>query len=134
MNTKRFVGSWVAAFATVFVFEWLLHGKILAGTYQATASLWRPEAEMQSLFHWLVLGQFLTAGIFSYIFTKGYEARGVGEGVRYGFLIGLLFGAPMIGLYAVAPYPPALIAGWFVGGLVEWMLAGVVVAKIYRKV
>lgn len=87
MNRKKFITSWLAAFVTVFVFEWLFHGKFLASTYQATASLWRSEADMKQLFHWLLIAQFLATGMFAYIFTKGYEAKGLAEGFRYGLSV-----------------------------------------------
>jgi len=47
MNRKRLVLAIVAAFAGIWVTDFLIHGVWLANTYKATASLWRPEAEMQ---------------------------------------------------------------------------------------
>jgi hypothetical protein len=132
MNPKRFLLAWIGVFVVIFGFEWLFHGMYMKEMYLQTASLWRTEAEMHALFHWMLIGQFLFAGIFSYIFTKGYENKGIGEGVRYGFLIGLLMGAPQLIMYAVAPYPMEMIVKWIVGGIVEFCLAGVAAAALYR--
>ncbi len=133
MNTKRFVLAGLAVFVFIFFYEWVLHGMILKNLYIASPNLWRTEAEMERYFLWLVLGQFLVAIIFAYIFLKGYENRGVAEGARYGFLIGLLFGAPTLIMYAVQPLQPILVVAWIVGGIVEYVLAGVILAAIYRR-
>ena len=132
MNTKRLLGGWIAVFIFIFVFEWIFHGMIMKAMYQQTASLWRPEAEMKRLFHWLVIGQLFVAFAFSYIFTKGYENKGIVEGIRYGILIGLLFSGPNLIMYAVAPYPSMMIVRWIAGGIFEFAVAGAVIAAVYR--
>lgn len=55
MNTKRWVLAAVAAAVAVTVIESVFHGVVLAGLYQATASVWRPESQMSKLipFGWL---------------------------------------------------------------------------------
>lgn len=132
MNTKRFLLAWLVVFAFVFLFEMAFHGTIMKGMYQQTASMWRNEADMKSLYHWIVIGQFLLAGVFCYIFTKGYEGKGTVEGIRYGLLIGILFAPQNLMLYAVAPYPVMMIVRWIGGGLMEAILAGVIVGIVYR--
>jgi hypothetical protein len=132
MNVKRFIPACVVVFVFIFFFEWLFHGVILAGIYAWTPQLWRTEEAMLGLFQWLVIGQILFSIMISFIFVKGYEDRGIGEGVRYGIIMGLLFMAPNLIMYAVVPYPKRLIAYWIVGGFVEMIIAGIILAAIYR--
>lgn len=132
MDNKRFFLAWIVVFAFIFLFEFAFHGTIMKAMYEQTAGLWRNEANMRHLFPWAVMGQFLMAGIFCYIFTKGYEGKGTIEGLRYGLLIGILFAPENLILHTVAPYPPLMIVRWIGGGLVEAILAGVLVGIIYR--
>ncbi len=87
---------------------------------------------MQGYFHWLVIGQLWFAVLFCFLFVKCYEDKGFGEGIRYGLLIGLLcIGANLI-FYPVQPLPAKLVVNWSIGGLIEMIIAGVIVAILYR--
>lgn len=132
MNTKRFVPAILAVFTFVFFYEWILHGYFLAGLYENTPDLWRTKAEMPRYMIWLMLGQLIFTIMFCYIFLKGYENKGLMEGVRYGILIGLLFIGPNLIFYAVQPLPVNLVVYWCIGGLVETIIAGVILASIYK--
>ncbi|MCI0400230.1 MAG: hypothetical protein L0Y67_05145 [Gammaproteobacteria bacterium] len=134
MNMKRFVIACGAVFIFIFVYEWLFHGVLLRELYAQMPTLWRAEAEMHGYFHWLVIGQLWLAVLFCLIFVKGYENKGLAEGVRYGLLIGLLFIGPDMIFYAVQPLPAKLIVDWSIGGLLEMIIGGVIVAAIYRPV
>lgn len=133
MNLKRFIPAVIAVFAVVFLYDWVLHGVVLSDAYQATAHLWRPEAQMQEYFMTLVLGQFIFAAFFCLIFLKGYENKGVFEGARYGIYVALLLASRDIIIYAVQPIPETLVLSWIVGMLGECILAGMVLAMIYRR-
>lgn len=133
MSTKKFFLSWLVVFTFFFLYEMVFHGKVMEGYYHQTAHLWRTEGEMQRLMPLLTLSQFLFAGVFAFIFRKGYEGKGLGEGIRYGFLIGLLFAPKSLVMYAVAPYPLALPLGWAIGEWIEYIVAGTLLGLIYRK-
>ena len=71
--------------------------------------------------------------LFAYVFVKGYEARGMLEGVRYGLIVGLMMnGVGAFNQYVLFPVPFVLAVKWFVFGMIEFILAGAVVAAIYR--
>ena len=130
----RYIIACIVVWAFMFFFEGCFHGKILDPFYQATANLWRTPTDMQASFHWLVAGQMIFAFLFGYVFTKGYENKGVGEGARYGLLIGLILAPANMVMYAVQPLPVALVAAWCVGGVLELAAAGMILAAIYRPV
>jgi drug/metabolite transporter (DMT)-like permease len=115
MNVQRFILGSVAVFVFVAAYEWVLHGVVLHDTYVKTASLWRSESDMQNNFHWLMIGQLFLAVMFCFIFTKGYEDKGLAEGLRYGVFIGLLvFVGRNLIVYAVQPVPAKLVITWTV--------------------
>ena len=132
MNKKRFWWSWLAVFAFIFLFEWVFHGTFLKGWYESTASMWRSESEMMSKSYWMIAGQVWLAGVFCWIFLKGYENKGLWEGVRYGLWVALLMTAPWVIMYSVAPYPGMLTWWWIVGGVVEFVVAGGILASVYK--
>jgi hypothetical protein len=80
---------------------------------------------------------YVTALIFSflfvYIFSKGYEGRGIQEGIRYGLIIGLLMNVVgMFNQYAVYPLPLGLVIQWFIYGVIQFIICGIVVAALYK--
>lgn len=136
MNTKRWALASLAAVAVVFVLESVIHGFLLADLYQQTASVWRPQAEMQGLMWLMWVGYLIFAPVFVLIYAKGYETNkgGVGQGVRYGLIIGILLSAPQnLVWYAVLPIPGILAFYWFAAGLVESIAAGAAVGLIYKQ-
>ena len=128
MNKLRYALASLAVFIFVAIFEGVFHGKFLAGLYAQTAYLWRTEMNTSVI----VFAQFLFSFVFGFIFLKGYEGKGIMEGVRYGVLIGLLAIPTNLIFYAVQPLPIQLVVLWCVGGLMEMILAGAILAAIYR--
>ena len=136
MRRNRWMVASLAAFAVVFVLDFIVHGWLLMGLYAQTASVWRPQAEAHGMMWMMSVGQLLFAGIFTLIYTKGYEAGkpGVGQGLRYGLLVGLLISISFISVWYVAlPVPLALALGWAASGLVNCLSAGAVVGLLYRN-
>ena len=74
MKPTRLILAVVAVFVGVWLTDFLIHGVWLQSTYKETASLWRPEAEMQSHMGWLFLGQFVLSVVFVVIWSKGFPA------------------------------------------------------------
>ena len=134
MNNKKFLVSWVVVFVTIFVCDWILHGKILNDLYHQTAQLWRTKEEMNALGLWMMLGNVLWSGAFSYLFLTGCYGKGLNAGVRFGALVGLLFAAHSTVMYAIEPYPAVLSISWAVGFVVEYAIAGAVLGLINKPV
>ena len=54
-------------------------------------------------------------------------------GVRFGFLIGLFFTIPMsYNWYVILPIPYHLALRWFLFGMGEIIIAGIIVALLYK--
>jgi hypothetical protein len=89
MNMKRLILAIVAGFIVIFATDYLIHGLWLVPDYEATKSLWRPEAEMHSRFQWMILAQIICAVTFVIIWAKGVVGGSIGSGIAFGLLMGL---------------------------------------------
>jgi hypothetical protein len=131
MSKKLWLGV-LTVFVVIAAWETIVNMVLLSAAYHATASLWRPEAEMKI---WLFYVVYLfVAFFFTLIFSKGYEGKGVGEGLRYGFYVGMMMAVPMAyGTYGSMPIPYSLALQWFLYGLIEYVLCGMAVALVFGK-
>lgn len=131
MNVKRFILASLSVYITFQVLDFIIHGLILASTYQALPHLWRPD--MMSLMWIMYLSSLFMSFVFVYIFAKGYENRGVPEGLRFGIVMGLFMNViGMFSQYAMYPIPFSLTIQWFLYGMAEFIVAGIVVSAVYR--
>ena len=131
MNKKRWLIASVGVYVASMILGYIFDGLILKGQYQATAALWRPAAEMKMGIPWITTAFFSL--LFVYIFIKGYEGKGILEGVRYGLWMGLLITIPMsYNLYSVMPIPYSLTLSWWVLGTIEIIICGIVAAWLYK--
>jgi hypothetical protein len=128
---KRMLLALVAVFITWSVLDFLIHGLLLQSTYEATASLWRPIEEMNMLLMYFVTLVFTAAfvGIYGFLVTP----KSVMSGARFGLLFGLATGISMgFGSYTYIPIPLMLAWSWFIGTLIESVIAGVVAGLIIK--
>lgn len=133
MNVKSLILTIIVAFVTVWGTDMLIHGVWLRPTYQATPSLWRPEAEMMGKMPFMLTGQFLVAAAFSLIFAACVaEKRCLSCTLKFAGSMGVIFAAGQIMMYAVVPYPGSLVVKWCVAGIAQMLLLGLIVHKVYR--
>ncbi|MCK4322464.1 hypothetical protein KAX08_08130 [candidate division WOR-3 bacterium] len=131
MNGKRFILASIVVFVVYEITNWIVHSLILSGVYQRLQSLWRPD--MMDKMWIMYVTAFIFSFLFVYIFTKGYEGKGVAEGFRYGLYIGLLMNiAGIFNQYAIYPVPLSLTIQWFIYGMIQFIIIGIVTALIYR--
>jgi hypothetical protein len=132
MKWKAFFTAALAVYAVAQLSDYLIHGVILRSAYEATKDLWRPDMDEKM---WImVMVTAIWSVLFTLIFIKGCEGRGLAEGVRFGLLIGLFTAIPMAyGTYAMLPIPYSLALQWFVYGMVQCLLLGVVAALIWGR-
>ncbi len=129
----RFWLAVVVVFVLFMIVDMIVHVGILSGAYEATKEIWRAEEEMNSMMWMMWLGTLVYSFFFVVVFGKGYEGKGTGEGLRYGVFIGLMFSVPMaLGSYGSFPITAGIAWSWFLGGMVENILGGLLVAAIYR--
>lgn len=136
MNKKRWVLASIIVAVVVTVLDWIFHGVLLQGTYQATATIWRPYTEMNTLTPYGWVATLFVSFVLVYIYHKGYEGKGspIGEGLRFGVWIGLLTGVPMaVWSYVTLPMPFTMAFYWFVIAMVNMLVAGAFIGGIYKE-
>ena len=128
---KVLIGA-VAVFIGLEILDGIIHGGILMSTYMSMQNVWRPDM-MQKMWvlHFVKLA---TAFFMTYIFSKGYEGKGIIEGVRYGFYIGMNVSSGFaFGSYATFPIKYQLAVQWFCYSLIEYVILGVVLALVFGQ-
>ena len=113
------------------LFSCLWHGIVMSDLYQQTAGLWRPFEEM--LVSRLHLGITLMAIMSCYIFLKGYEGKGVKEGLRFGIIITIFFLGLGLITNATQPIPFEVIKMWVIGDLISYTIGGILIGFAYCK-
>ncbi len=135
MNTKKFWTAVIAVFVILEITNYLVHGVILSSVYasEEVKQIFRPMEEMVSKMWVRWVADFVWSFFFVFIFVKGYQNKGIMEGVRFGVYIGLFFYfVYSYGSYVMYPLPYYLIFEWFVIGLMQSVLLGIVAALIYK--
>ncbi len=129
---KKFWTGFVAVFVAMEILQFLIHGVLLSSAYQSTKDVWRPDMEsLMWIYHVLAL---VGAFFFTLVFSKGYEGKGVMEGVRYGLYIGIWMSVGMAyGSYAMVKIPYSLALQWFIYGVIEYVVFGVILAAVYGR-
>jgi hypothetical protein len=135
MDLKRWLLAAVGAFAVIVLGDVVIHRVWLGDFYRANAQWWRPGAEMEAMRGLMFVSQALLAALLTFIYMKGYEVGkgSVGQGFRFGLLMGLLLAVPSSLMHLVVyPYPASLVLSWLLGTLVEVTLAGMMIGYIYK--
>jgi len=130
MNGKRYFWASLAVLAVRKPLDYLGDTFVLAHEWQKTGLL-RPDvpATVPLMFAVGVLASF----VFTYIFVKGYEGKGLWEGVRFGIIISLFSTVPTgLGAWMIFPVPVPLVVIWILNGLLLNLVSGIIAAAVYR--
>jgi hypothetical protein len=133
MKNRTFWIGFVAVFVVMQGLGYVIHEVMMGDTYERLASIFRPEAEMNDMMWMMMVSGTVTIFMFCYIFTRGYEGKGIMEGVRFGALIGFLMAGPIaIDPHVIYPVPAEVASIWLISGIATLMVAGAVFAAIYK--
>jgi len=137
MNIQRWVVASVVVAVVVAILEMIIHGFLLQGMYQETASVWRPQAEAQGMMPLMWLGYAAFAPFFVWVYVQGATpgAEPVEQGVRFGFMLGAgLSAMNSFVWYVVLPISTKLAMAWFFASLGVFIAAGIAAAVTYPVV
>ncbi len=136
MNAKRFWIAVLVIFVLIELTSYIIHVAILGSTYQSEElkSVFRPMEEMEAKMWIMYVTDFIWAFFFTFIFVRGYENKGIMEGLRYGFYMGifvsLVFSYQSYVIYPIPDY--SLVFQWFIFGLIQCLISGLTAALIYK--
>ena len=129
---KRMLLATIAVFITWSILDFIIHGVLLQSTYEATASLWRPEEEIKFLFAYAITfaSNIFFVCTYGHLVTEKSLASGIKFGVGIGLAAGILLG---LGSYPYMPIPLMLAISWFVATLVQFIAAGAITGAIVKS-
>jgi hypothetical protein len=132
MNKKKY---WLAAMAVFIIARslvaFLFFGVIFDSVYDQPINGMREEGK--ELFGPAFAVTFLWSLAFVYIFAKGFENKGLKEGLRFGLLTWVFYFLPMIVCYwAYFELPVDWLVASLTSGFAESLVAGLSVALIYK--
>ena len=129
---KKIIYSVIIVFVLWSILDFVIHQLILGASYQATANLWRPMAQMKMGLMYVVA--FLVSISFTCLYALFVSNRGIKTGFFFGLLYGLGAGISMgYGTYSYMPIPYHMAFTWFLGTVVKFSLAGMIVGGISGK-
>ena len=129
--TKKFWMAFIAVFITGVILNMIIYGVALGSAF-SSLPVWR--ADMKSL-QWIYMVISLVGSFFfTLIFSKGYEGKGIAEGMRYGLYTGIWLSIGMAyGTYGMVAVPFGLTLEWFVLGVLSYIVMGIVASLVYGK-
>lgn len=131
MNVKRYLLASLVAYIVMQITSYLIHGIILMNDYIALTQIWRPD-----MMNWMWLIYVLdipSTLLIAYIFVKGYENKGIMEGVRFGLVLGtLIWIGGAFATWAMIPLTLSLAVKWFIFGVIQMVITGIILALIYK--
>jgi len=87
---------------------------------------------MQSHMVWMLGAQLLFAITFVLLGTRWAETARLGCAIGYGLLMGLFSGVWAIIMYVVIPMPCSIACKWFLAGIAQTILLGIVTFYVYK--
>lgn len=130
MMKGMFLGG-LAAFAFVFLFEFVVHGLLMKGMYEATMSVWRSQAESNMAI--MLLSQFLFALAVAFFYPIVAPDKECKKAIPFGFGLGLVMAMPQIASYSYLPIPISISLAWAAASFVKAFGSTFIVAKVFNK-
>ncbi len=132
MDMKKALIAGLVAGVALFVYEFVIHALLLAGTYAEYNQVFRQDGN-PVYFPLLALAQALAAGV---IFAKTRSAWGAGfkGGATFGFWIGLVFFfREFYNPLTIEGFPYYLAWCWGTALMLGWIIAGSVMSLMYKE-
>jgi len=132
MRYKRFLLTCAMLFVIALAWNAVLHFVLFAKINAIVRPLYRPNLEDKI---WLSL--LLTAGVVT-LFVIGHQrftrSSSIREGAKYGLFFAAIAGLLVdLNQYVLYPIPGPVALLWFLGGLIEFTLYGVLTSKLLSK-
>src|SRR5258705_8227052 len=129
--------AWSAGAAAVlsFAIGFVVTGVFLAPDYASLKSMFRPEAEMQAMFAWMIVAHVLFGIAFAWIYMKGREDKPfLFQGARFGLAVAVLATIPTYLIYyVIEPWPAAVVVKQIIFDTIGVVVMGIVVAWIQSR-
>ena len=130
MNYKRFFFATGAIIVFALLWNGIVHLVILREADSILNSIGRQESQ-RSLFLSLVVTAMLSI-LFVWSYSRTAKRGDLRDGLTHGLFFGILAGTLVdLNQYVLYPIPASLAFIWFVFGLLEFCIYGVLVSRLY---
>ncbi len=136
MNLSRVALAAVVAWIVDAAYGFVVYGMVLKSEFGRYPAIYRPMETQGTYMPILFAGILLAMFAAAYIYAKGYEGgSGFQEGMRFGVLLGLfVVGYVSVANYSMISLGRRLAGCMAIAGLVEWILAGIVIGIVYKPI
>ena len=134
MNPKRILLALIAAFVAISATDFLMHQIWLKDTYAPDiGKLWRSEDDMNAHMPGIFIGEFLVAFAATMLWARiALGGAGIQCAIAFGVFLGIFYSGSAVMQNAVQPLPSGLMAKWIIGGILQCVLASIVLFLVYR--
>lgn len=112
VHIPRFLLTTGGIFATTYLFDLLWHGVVKTGNH-------------------ILFIHVLLAAVITLLFTRHYEKKGLKEGIRFGFLVGLVLGVYHITIHTGLLADITTLIHWLGSHFVKYIGVGIVAVLLY---
>jgi len=131
MNTSRFTIAVIVVWVVYVILGIILNAAIL--DWEGTPGMISSADMTAGTYAFDIIGALFFAFMFCFIFYKGYEGKGIAEGIRYGIYVIILIHVPLLFIHlAYYTISLGLIFGFFIGNIVTLLILGILFALIYK--
>ncbi|MFP4313974.1 MAG: hypothetical protein ACLFR0_06580 [Alphaproteobacteria bacterium] len=106
---------------------------MLVDIYDDTAFLWRSPEDVADKIPLTLTIQFLFSAFMCVLYAYYTPQATLGQGLRFGFALGLLLGLIQMGTYTYMPISFLLTWLWFSGTFFQCLTMGAIIGLIYKK-
>ena len=135
MNYSRIALAGLAATVVYFVLGFLLFAlSPLANEFRQFPAIYRTPESMKGVAPVGIIGILLSMVALAALYALAYRGGSpIAEGVRFGFLVGVFaLGSFVLHNYVNLNIGLRLTLGQAVAYLIQWIVAGIIIALIYR--
>lgn len=131
---KKFWLAFIVVFILWNVLDYLIHSVILSSAYMSEDVMKVMRPDMMSKMWIFYVVSFIESFFLALIYSKWQKGKGISEGIQFGVYSGLLMATPMAySSYAMYPLPYSLVLQWFLYGLLQFIIIGIVMALLFGK-
>jgi hypothetical protein len=131
---KKVIPGFFAVYIVMSLLNFLIHGVMLKAPYMDLVAKGLMRGEGDGMMWIYFVTALVVSFFFVLIFSKGYEGKGVGEGVRFGLYAGIFMATPFAyDSYASYPIPYSLALQWFCYTTILYVILGVVAAAVFGR-
>ena len=132
---KKLTIAVVVTYVVLMASNYLIHSIWLMPDYNTIPASHRSIAGIMHRFWAMAVGQLFFAGLFAYIYAQGVQRRAwLAQGIRYGIIMTLFTVIPFsLGQYDTYIVPYMLAIKWMVGGAIQMIILGIIVAAIWKE-